>query len=42
MKNISEMKITVDELTAYQEEISEIENTVIKAVPNETKREKIK
>lgn len=42
MKNISEMKITVDELTAYQEETSEIENIVIKAVPNETKREKIK
>ena len=42
MKNISELKVTVDELTAYQEELSEIKNIVIKAIQNETKKEKIK
>lgn len=42
MKNISEMKIALDELTAYQEDISEIKIIVIKAIQNETKKEKIK
>lgn len=41
MKNISEMKITVDELTAYQEDISEIKNIVIKAIQNETRKKKL-
>lgn len=42
MKNISEIKIALDELTAYQEDNSEIKIIVIKAIQNETKKEKIK
>lgn len=38
----SEMKIALDELTAYQEDISEIKIIVVKAIQNETKKEKIK